>query len=116
MVAAHLEAVSPRLESDRREGPEVGPYELVLELSRADSPEDAHGFQYGERDYLVRVGEGGVKRASLPGGDVMEDLAALTGGRPDVEVARRLGEKIRRFLDVLDWGGHEEALERGGWK
>ncbi|WP_306819087.1 nSTAND1 domain-containing NTPase [Archangium lipolyticum] len=116
MRAAHLEAESPRPESDHRGEPEAGPYELVLELSRADSPEDAHDFHQGQRDYLVREGEGGVKRASLPWGELMGDLAALTGGRPDGEIARRLGERMRRFLDVLDWGGQEERLEQGRWK
>ncbi|OJH38342.1 hypothetical protein BON30_24720 [Cystobacter ferrugineus] len=88
----------------------------MLELSRADSPEDAHGFHFGDRDYLVRVGDGGVKRASISWGEIIGDLAKLTGGRPDAELARRLGERMRRFLDELDWGGHEQALVRGRWK
>jgi tetratricopeptide (TPR) repeat protein len=112
MSAAHLVVVSPSRESGHREGPEPGPYELVLELSRADNPDDAYGFHSGQRDYVVRVGEGGVKRASLPWGELLGDLEALTGGRPDEALARRLGERMRRFLDVLDWGGHEETLER----
>ncbi|QRN96794.1 CHAT domain-containing protein [Archangium violaceum] len=116
MSTAHLGEVSPRPESGQHEGPEAGPYELVLELSRADSPEDAHDFHAGSRDYLVRVGEGGVKRASLPWAELLGDLAALTGGKPDEEMARRLGERMRRFLDTLDWGGHEEALERARGK
>ncbi|QRN96796.1 CHAT domain-containing protein [Archangium violaceum] len=116
MSAAHLRAESPRPESGQHEGPEAGPYELVLELSRADNPEDAYDFHAGSRDYLVRVGDGGVKRATLPWGELLGDLAALTGGRPDGEMARRLGERMRRFLDALDWGGHEEALERARGK
>jgi tetratricopeptide (TPR) repeat protein/DNA-binding MarR family transcriptional regulator len=57
-----------------------------------------------------------VKRARISWDAVKGDLAALSGDRPDAEVARRLGERMRRFLDALDWGGHEEALVRGRWK
>jgi len=90
--------------------------ERVLEFSRAQKAEDPYGFRFEEQEYRLRQLGGGVKSARFPWNEqLMADLQALARQEPDPEVARRLGEQLRRFLDELDWGGHESALRgRGG--
>jgi hypothetical protein len=93
---------------------EANPYEVVLELTRAQRADDPYGFHDAKpQKYRLRVSEGGVRCATFPWSErVLKDLEALAGRTPCAVAARRLGEELRRFLDALDWGGHEAALER----
>ncbi len=86
-------------------------YEQVLEFARAQKAGDPYGFRFEEQEYWLRQKGGGVKTARFPWNEqLMSDLQALAKQEPDPEAARRLGEQLRRFLDELDWGGHEPAL------
>ncbi|QSQ19910.1 CHAT domain-containing protein [Pyxidicoccus parkwayensis] len=113
MGTAHLEVVGPRLALDEGER-DSAPREIVLELSRARRTEDPHAWlELRPQKYHLRMGQGAKRSASFPWGkDVLEDLTALSCLEPDPAVARRLGAVLREFLDELDWGGHEETLER----
>ncbi len=86
---------------------------VQLEFTRARQSEDPYSFQgLKPQEYVLRVGHGAARRASFPwSGRVMEDLELLARKEPDLDAARRLGEELRRFLDALDWGGHEDTLE-----
>ncbi|MBZ4414975.1 CHAT domain-containing protein [Myxococcus sp. RHSTA-1-4] len=120
MGTVRLMTVSPWSACGEGEGekPEVSveanPYEVVLELARAQNAGDPYGFHdVKPQEYRLRVGEGGLRCATFPWSErVLADLEALAGRVPDAVAARRLGEDIRGFLDALDWGGHEETLER----
>lgn len=117
MSTAHLEVVGPRPDAGAwEESPEreAVRHEVVLELMRATRAEDPHAWlDLKPQEYLLRVGQGAVRGASFPWSRrVVEDLAALSREEPDPVAARRLGEDLRRFLDALDWGGHEETLAR----
>jgi WD40 repeat protein len=86
-------------------------YEQVLEFARVQKAGDPYGFRFEEQEYWLRQKGGGVKTARFPWNEqLMADLQALAREEPDPEVARRLGEQLRRFLDELDWGGYELAL------
>ena len=86
-------------------------YEQVLEFARVQKAGDPYGFRFEEQEYWLRQKGGGVKTARFPWNEqLMADLQALAREEPDPEVARRLGEQLRRFLDELDWGGYEPAL------
>jgi WD40 repeat protein len=86
-------------------------YEQVLEFARVQKAGDPYGFRFEEQEYWLRQKGGGVKTARFAWNEqLMADLQALAREEPDPEVARRLGEQLRRFLDELDWGGHEPAL------
>ncbi|MCP3138997.1 nSTAND1 domain-containing NTPase [Pyxidicoccus xibeiensis] len=113
MSTARLGEPGPRFASEDAAGGAVGPYEVVLEFTRAHRADDPYGFHdLRPQEYLLRMGQGGVKSAYFPWSErVLMDLAALARGEPDPVAARRLGEELRRFLDALDWGGHEDALE-----
>ncbi len=88
--------------------------EQVLEFARVQKAGDPYGFRFEEQEYWLRQKGGGVKTARFEWNEqLMGDLQALARQEPDPEAARRLGEQLRRFLDELDWGGHEQAL-RGG--
>jgi hypothetical protein len=102
------------VETWSQERVETHPQEIVLELTRAQRSGDPYGFHdLKPQQYLLRVGSGGVRSASFPWSErVLADLEALAGKTPDRVAARRLGEELRRFLDALDWGGHEGTLER----
>jgi tetratricopeptide (TPR) repeat protein len=114
MGMVHLGRVGPALTGGGDDEHEPPPFEVVLELMRAHRAEDPHAWlDLKPQEYLLRVGQGAVRSASFPWGrKVVEDLAALAREQPDPVAARRLGEELRRFLDALDWGGHEETLER----
>jgi len=86
-------------------------YEQVLEFARVQKAGDPYGFRFEEQEYWLRQKGGGVKTARFAWNEqLMADLQALAREEPDPEVARRLGEQLRRFLDELDWGGYELAL------
>lgn len=92
------------------------PYEVVLEFSRKERAEDPYGFQPAKpvkKEYRVRAGNGRQHTAVFPWDEQLaSDMAVLRQPHPDPEVARRLGERMSRFLDELDWGGHEQAVAR----
>ena len=92
------------------------PYEVILEFSRKERAEDPYGFQPAKpvkKEYRVRAGNGRQHTAVFPWDEQLEsDMEVLRQPHPDPEVARRLGERMRRFLDALDWGGHEQAVAR----
>ncbi|WP_164007626.1 CHAT domain-containing protein [Pyxidicoccus trucidator] len=114
MGTARLELVGPRPAVEEQEALEDPSYELVLELTRAQRAEDPHAWlDLRPQEYRLRGELGAVRSASFPWSrSVVEDLAALAREVPDLVAARRLGEELRCFLDALDWGGHEETLER----
>ncbi len=86
-------------------------YEQVLEFARAQKAGEPFGFRFEEQEYWLRQKGGGIKSARfLWNEQLMADLQALAKQEPDPEAARRLGEQLRRFLDELDWGGHEAEL------
>jgi hypothetical protein len=90
----------------------TSPYELMLEFVRAELNEDPYGFRFEKQEYRLRTRSGGTKSAVfLWNKQLLEDLRALASEKAEPEAARRLGEQLRRFLDELDWGGHEHVLE-----
>ncbi|MBN1205864.1 MAG: CHAT domain-containing protein [Myxococcaceae bacterium] len=112
MGSTPSEGPAPSTESDTWASLEAEPYERVLEFARAHNAEDPYAFHFEEQDYQLRT-EGGARRsAPFPWNQrLLADLQALFQEPPDAEAARRLGEQMRRFLDALDWGGHEDAFE-----
>ncbi|HYO60054.1 hypothetical protein [Archangium sp.] len=112
MSAARLEAVSPGTGAGGQEGREAGPYERVLEFSRARKAGDPFAFQFTEQEYQLRL-EGGVFQSTpFPWNPrVLADLAELEKPEPDRCAVQRLGDELRTFLGRLDWGWHEAAIE-----
>jgi hypothetical protein len=95
--------------------PGTQPYEMILEFSRAQKAEDPYSFRFEEQEYRLRMRGGVTRSASFPWSEqLLEDLRALTRAQSAPEAAKRLGEHLRRFLDELDWGGHEHVLGRTG--
>jgi len=89
------------------------PYELVLEFSRAREAGDPYAFQFEEQEYQLRL-EGGVFHSALfPWNSrVLADLAELEKPAPEREAVQRLGNHLRAFLGLLEWGQHEAAIEQ----
>jgi WD40 repeat protein len=89
------------------------PYELVLELTRAEEAGDPFVFRFGEQTYLFRREGGAVETATfLWSEDTLEALAALQRPRPDPEARQRIGEAIRSFLAQASWRLYEESIAR----
>ena len=107
MGAMHLDETRPL--------PDTQPYEMILEFARAQKAEDPYSFQFEEQEYRLRMKGGVTRSARFPWSEqLLEDLRALTREQSAPEAARRVGEHLRRFLDELDWGGHEHVLGRIG--
>lgn len=92
--------------------------ECVLELVAASGSDGRDIRPQGPIEYLVRVqigrsGVGAYKRAYLDWDQQLHgDLAALATRPGDARVWRRLGERMRQFLAMADWGRHELTLQQ----
>jgi hypothetical protein len=107
MGATHLDETRPL--------PGPKPYEMILEFARAQKAEDPYSFSFEPQEYRLRMKGGVTRSARFPWSEhLLEDLQTLTWAKSAPEAAKRLGEHLRRFLDELDWGGHEHVLERSG--
>jgi WD40 repeat protein len=89
------------------------PYERVLEFVRAEQADAPYAFHFKQQDYRLRTEGGAARSARFPWSEhLLADLETLAQEPPDPDAARRLGEQLQRFLDELDWGGHERSFER----
>ena len=91
------------------------PREFVLELFRAERPEDPYGFRMGPQTYLLRH-EGGVAepvRMDWEDG-WMRELSGLQASQVPLELRRRLGDRLQRLLAATRWREQQRALDTLG--
>ena len=89
----------------------LDPFDLVLELVRADEGDDPFAFHFAPQRYLVRW-EGGVYAgADFPWDDaVLADLERLQRRSRDPAARQRVGERLRTFLGAADWSSREKEI------
>jgi hypothetical protein len=88
--------------------------EITLDFRFTGSSEDPQGFPSEDREYEIFVRDHTRKLSSFPWRDskVREDLAGLMASNPEPAALKRLGKRLRRFLDGTNWPLAEAEIER----
>ncbi|MEY3213625.1 MAG: hypothetical protein RIT28_4106, partial [Pseudomonadota bacterium] len=94
-------------------GAPTPPLIITLEMTRARAAGDPHAFAAGAQSYLLREAGGVYHGFELVWDQALaEDLYALSRPRTPQEVVERLGERLRKILQLVAWERHDEAIGR----
>lgn len=87
---------------------------ITIDFSFEGSGPEQHGFPSEERQYRIQFRDRTSKFTRFDWHDaaVQEHLAGLANSNPDRTVLKRLGKRLRDFLEDTNWPQAEDEIER----